>query len=133
MRIAVSSDGTTVWVTARESNHLLAFDAAKLISNPNEAPLASAQVGTSPIGLVFAQNERLILTADSNRFNYTNTTTGLSVVDVGAALNGKEAVLGRIPTGMFPRQFAFSPDNSTILVSDYLSKEIQAVDVSTLP
>jgi hypothetical protein len=133
VRVAVSPDGKTVWVTARESNHLLAFDAAKLITNSSDALLASVQVGTSPVGLIFAQNWSRILTADSNRFGYTNTTTGLSVVDVRAALDGEEAVLGQIPTGLFPREFAISPDGRTILVSDYGSKGIQAVNVATLP
>ena len=133
VRTIVSSNGKTVWVTARESNHLLAFDAAKLVSDPNEALLASVQVGTSPVGLTFARNESRILTADSNRFGYANATTGLSVVDVQAALAGNPAVLGRIPTGLFPREFAVSPDGDIILVADFTSKQIQAVDVATLP
>ncbi|MCJ1389981.1 hypothetical protein MMC18_002839 [Xylographa bjoerkii] len=69
VRTIVSSDGKVVWVAARESNHLLAFDAAKLVSDPGEALLASVQIGTSPVGLTFARNESRILTADSNRFN----------------------------------------------------------------
>ena len=133
VRVIVSSDGKIVWVTARESNRLLAFDAAKLVSEPGYALLASVQVGTSPVGLTFARNESRILTADSNRFGYANATTGLSVVDVRAALAGKQAVLGRVPTGLFPREFAVSPDGSVILVADFTSKQIQAVDVSTLP
>jgi DNA-binding beta-propeller fold protein YncE len=120
-------------VTARESNHLLAFDAAKLISKPNDALLASVQVRTSPVGLIFAKNQSRILTADSNRFNYTNTTSGISVVDVRAALSRKSAVLGRIPTGIFPREFAISPDNKIIVVSDYESKVIMVIDVVILP
>ena len=133
VRLIVSSDGSTVWVTARESNRLLAFDAAKLLCDPDQALLASVQVGTSPVGLIFARNGSRLLTADSNRFEYTNTTSGLSVVDVQAALAGEQAVLGRIPTGLFPREFGVSPDGSTILVTDYASKEVQAIDVATLP
>ena len=133
VRTVVSSDGKTIWLTARESNHLLAFDTAKLVSHPDEALLASVQVGTKPVGLAFVRHESRIITADSNRSNYTNATSGLSVVDVDAALSGRAAVLGRVPTGLFPRELAVSPDGSTILVSDFLSKEVQAVDVATLP
>lgn len=133
VRVLVSSDGAVVWVTARASNHLLAFDAAKLLSNASEALLASVQVGSDPVGLIFAKDQSRIITCDSNRFNYTNSTTGLSVVDVGMALRGEAAVLGRIPTGLFPREIALSPDNGTLLVSDYMSMEVQAVDVATLP
>lgn len=134
VRVIVSKDGCTVWVTARESNHLLAFDAAKLVQDPDDALIASVQVGTSPVGLTFARHESLILTADSNRFEYKNATSGLSVVDVKMALAGDEgAVLGRVPTGLFPREFATSPNGSTILVADYDSDQVQAVDVATLP
>ena len=133
-RVIVSRDDQTVWVTARESNALLAFDASKLISNQSAALLASVQVGTSPVGLRFAgANDRRILTANSNRFSLGNATSGLSVVDVHAALRGGKANLGQIPTGLFPREIAVSPDGKTILVSDYGSLMIQAIDVSTLP
>ena len=140
VRVIVSRDDRVVWVTARESNALLAFDASKLISDPSAALLASVQVGTSPVGLRFAgANERRILTANSNRFAssdpslYGNATTGLSVVDVDAALRGEQANLGQIPTGLFPRELALSPDGKTILVSDNGSLMIQVIDVSTLP
>ena len=80
-----------------------------------------------------------IITADSNRSGNPNGTTGISVVDVQAALSGQPAVLGKIPTGLFPREFAVSPDGSTVLVSDYgelmdtPSWKVQAIDVTTLP
>ena len=86
------------------------------------------------MGLTFARNETRILTANSNRFALPGTTTGLSVVDVQAALrNDTSAVLGQIPTGKFPREFATSPDGCTVLVSEYGSKAVQAVDVATIP
>ena len=133
-RVIVSRDDQTVWVTARESNALLAFDASKLISNQSAALLASVQVGTSPVDLKFVgANDRRILTANSNRFLYAKATTGLSVVDVDAALRGEKANLGQFPTGLFPREIAVSPDGKTVLVSDHDSSMIQAIDVSTLP
>ena len=140
VRVIVSRDDRIVWVTARASNALLAFDASKLISNKSTALLASVPVGTSPVGLRFAgANDSRILTANSNRFAgedpslYGNATTGLSVVDVHAALRGEKANLGQISTGLFPRELAVSPDGKTILVSDHDSLMVQAIDVSTLP
>ena len=140
VRVIVSRDDRTVWVTARESNALLVFDASKLISNQSAALLASVQVGTAPVGLRFAgANDSRVLTANSNRNAdsnpslYRNATTGLSVFDVHAALRGEKANLGQIPTGLFPRELAVSPDGRTVLVSDYDSLMIQAIDVSTLP
>jgi len=92
VRISVSGDGKHVWVTARESNKLLAFDVTKLEANLSDALVASVQVGTSPVGLTFVNQGSHIITADSNRFSYTNTTTGLTVVDVEAALRGQAGV-----------------------------------------
>ena len=140
VRVIVSRDDKTVWVTARESNSLLAFDASKLIADPNAALRAAVQVGTSPVGLRFVgSNESRIVTADSNRFAgldpavFDDAKTGLSVVDVSAAVSGEEAVMGQVSTGSFPREMAVSPNGKTLLVSVYGSKEVQAVDVSTLP
>lgn len=142
VRVIVSRDDRIVWVTARGSNALLAFDASKLVFNQSSAALlASVQVGASPVGLILLAGVHgsRILTADSNRFAdsdpalYGNATAGLSVVDVDAALRGGKANLGQIPTGFFPRELAISPDGKTILLSDYGSSMIQVVDVSTLP
>ncbi|XXG95659.1 hypothetical protein Hte_001928 [Hypoxylon texense] len=132
VRVALSPDGRHVWVTARLSNKLLAFDAAKLDSGHPEGALeASVQVGTSPVGVAVVNNGRHIITADSDRFGYANATTGLTVVDVEAALGGAQ-VFPRIPTGLFPREFAVSPDGRTLLVSQYDSQAIQAVDLGQL-
>ena len=135
VRTVLSSSGEVLWVTVRESNHLLAFNTSRLLTEPMFALLASVQVGAAPVGLTFAKNETRILTADSNRFNYPNASSGLSVVDVQKALEtgGKGAVLGRIPTGLFPREFAVSNDGQTVLVSDYTSNSVQAVDVASIP
>jgi DNA-binding beta-propeller fold protein YncE len=131
VRIAVSPKGNHIWVTARERNKLLAFDTVKLESNSPEALLASVQVGTSPVGVTFVNHGRHIITADSNRFNYPNTTTGLTVVDAEAALKGKQGS-PRIATGLFPREFAVSLDGKTLLVSNYSSDEIEVVNASQL-
>ncbi|MFE0020873.1 hypothetical protein [Amycolatopsis sp. NPDC059021] len=132
VRVAAAPDGKTVWVTARQSNALLAFDAATLVTTPGQALLTSVQVGTAPVGLAFARDGSRIVTADSNRFAAPGASTGLTVVDTRAALGGKPA-LGRVPTGAFPREFALSPDGSTLLVTDFGSRQIQALDTATLP
>ncbi|RJQ70520.1 YncE family protein [Pseudonocardiaceae bacterium YIM PH 21723] len=122
VRVAVAPDGKTVWVTARGSNALLAFDAA------TTELLTSVQVGTAPVGLSFARGGTRILTADSNRRNSPGASTGLTVIDVRAGRS-----LGRIPTGVFPREMAQSPDGKTVLTTVFGSNRLQAVDTATLP
>jgi DNA-binding beta-propeller fold protein YncE len=131
VRVRLSPDGRHAWVNARESNMLLAFDTAKLLSNSTNALVASVQVGTSPVSLVFVNHGRHIITADSNRFGYSNATSGLTVVDAEAALKGKQG-FPRIPTGIFPREFSLSPNGKTLLATDYGSGVVQAVNVSQL-
>ncbi|KAK3637845.1 hypothetical protein LTR56_013448 [Elasticomyces elasticus] len=133
VRVIISGDGAILWVTVRESNHVVAFDRAKLVSCPGEALLASVQVGTSPVGLVLVRNDTRILTADSNRFRSINETSGISVVDVQAALRGAKADLGQISSGIFPRELAVSPNGKTVLMGVFGSNKIQAIDVATLP
>ncbi|GAA2274270.1 MULTISPECIES: YncE family protein [Kitasatospora] len=134
VRVAPSPDGRTVWVTARGSNALLAFDATRLTTDPQHALLTSVQVGTAPVGMILTRDGSRIITADSNRFHTPGAATGLTVVDTRAALaKNPAASLGRVPTGDFPREFALSPDGTTLLVSDHDSKQIQAVDATTLP
>jgi DNA-binding beta-propeller fold protein YncE len=131
VRVVVSKKH--VWVTARESNMVLAFDASKLISDSANALVASVQVGTSPVGVAFVHEGRQLVTADSNRFELANATAGLTVVDVEEAVKGKQSGgFPRIPTGLFPREVAVRPNGDTMLVSDYFSRAVQAVNVSQL-
>ncbi|KUJ20801.1 putative isomerase YbhE [Mollisia scopiformis] len=131
VRVRPSPDGKHVWVNARESNMLLAFDTGKLYRNSSDSLVASVQVGTSPVSFVFVNHGRHIVTADSNRFGYSNATSGLTVVDVNAALNGKQG-FPRIPTGIFPREVSLNPNGKTLLVTDYGSNVVEAVNVTQL-
>jgi DNA-binding beta-propeller fold protein YncE len=51
VRVITSGDGSAVWVTARASDDLLCFSAARLISDPAYALVAIARVGEAPVGL----------------------------------------------------------------------------------
>jgi DNA-binding beta-propeller fold protein YncE len=64
-RVIATSGGATVWVTARESNALLAFSAARLRSDPSRALIANVRVGQRPIGLAALRGGGRILVANS--------------------------------------------------------------------
>ncbi|KAK3670417.1 hypothetical protein LTR78_009657 [Recurvomyces mirabilis] len=138
-RFRPSPHGKTVWLTARESNALLAYNASALHSNDTtaDALLAVIQVGNAPVDLIFVKNGTRIVTADSNRFGYAGALAGLTVVEVEAGLSGSggntTAVLGRVPTGFFPRDLAVSEDGRWVLGSVYNSGKVQYTDVETLP
>ena len=133
VRVITSADGREVWVTARESDDLLCFDAAALRSDPARALVAVVRVGEAPVGLMLVRDGSRVVVADSNRFNATGANSDLSVVNVAAALAGRPAVTGRIPAGQFPREMALVPGGQRLLVSNFASGQVEAVSVPTIP
>jgi DNA-binding beta-propeller fold protein YncE len=133
IRVITTSAGQYVWVTARDSNTLLAFSAAKLLSDPRHALIARVRVGQGPIGLSPASQGNRIIVADSNLRTRHGATANLAVVDTSAALAGRPALLGVIPAGLLPRQFAMEPGSTTLLVTDSTSQQLQAADIANLP
>jgi DNA-binding beta-propeller fold protein YncE len=132
-RIVSSPDGTTVWVAARNSNQLLAFSASRLRTNPVHSLLAAVQVGETPIGLALIRGGREIIVADSNRFDRPGARAGLTVVRTAAALAHHPALVGTIHTGLFPRELAVEANHPTLLVGNYGSNQLEAVDIHALP
>ena len=133
VRVAVSADGSVVWVTARESDQLLAFSATKLLRDPSHSLLAAARVGEAPVGLAIVDGGRDIVVADSNRFEAPGATTSLMVINTSNALARRPAVVGTIATGAFPREMALEPNHGTLLVGDFGSSQFEAVSVAGLP
>lgn len=132
VRVITSEDGSEIWVTARASDDLLCFSAARLVFDPARALVAIVRVGEAPVGLAAVHGGSLIVVADSNRFGASGAIADLDVVNVAAALYGGQAVVGHIPSGSFPREMALLGD-SMLLVSNYASGQLEAVDVASIP
>jgi DNA-binding beta-propeller fold protein YncE len=132
VRVVTAADGTEVWVTARASDDVLCFSAARLAADPAHALVAVTRVGSEPVGLAAVRGGTLIVVADSNRFGATGQNSTLSVVDASAALAGRAAIVGDLPAGGFPRDMALSP-GGTLLVSDYASGQVQGIATADLP
>jgi DNA-binding beta-propeller fold protein YncE len=132
VRVVTSADGAIVWVTARESDDLLAFSAAKLRSQPAAARLATVLVGEAPVGLALINGGSQIVVADSNRFNAPGRSSGLTVVDTAAALAGRPAVIGTIAAQLFPREMALEPGGADLLVGNFGSKTLEVVPTADL-
>lgn len=133
VRVITSADGAVVWVTARGSDALLAFSAARLLSDPAQARLAEVQVGEAPVGLALVDGGRRLVAADSDRFGLGGAQANLAVVSVAAALAGRPAVLGYVRSGLFPRQMALEPGGRTLLVTNFDSQQLESVGVAGLP
>jgi len=132
-RVVTSSDGTTVWVTARDSNAVLAFSAAMLHSSPAHALIAHVRVGAGPIGLTLAVGGKRLIVADSNQASRTGADGDLAVIDTSAALAGKSSLLGFAPAPGEPRQVTLAAHGSTLLVTNQVTGQLQAVKVADLP
>ena len=132
-RVITSGNGQMVWVTARNSNTLLGFSASLLRSDSHHSLIAKVAVGQTPIGLALVDDGTRIVVADTDVLNTGPTAHNLAVVNVAAALDRKPALLGFIPTGLLPREFATIPGGRYLLVSDNGSKQVQVLDLSKLP
>lgn len=132
VRVVVSADGKDVWVTARESDELLAFSASKLVSGAKDPELASVRVGEAPVGLALVDHGADVVVADSNRFNVPGQKSGLTVVSTEKALAHKPAILGTVKTGLFPREMALEPGGKTLLIGNFQSGTLEAVNVANL-
>jgi DNA-binding beta-propeller fold protein YncE len=133
VRVVVSPDGSTVWVTARQSNAVLAFSAAKLLTDPKHALITWLRVGVQPIGLIMVNCGAQLIIADSHRFKARHGVPNLAVVEVHAALDGRPALSGYVRSGLDPRQLATSPDGRQLLVGNFGSDQLETVNLTKLP
>ncbi len=132
-RALLSPDHKVLWVTDRQANAVVAFSAPKLRSDPTHALLARVMIGETPVGeALFRHGSRLVV-ADGNLNNLKGVRSNLAVINTAVALTGKPALLGYVPTGLVPRQFAIEPGGKTLLVTLQKSGELQAFALADLP
>ena len=128
VRVAISADGATVWVTAREANTLLAFSAAALRSDPSRALLSATRVGEAPLGLALADTGRIILVADSDLSNAAGQHPGVSVVH--ATSRAHPVLSWTLRTGRLADAIAVPSAGAHALVTASSSRE---VDIEPVP
>jgi DNA-binding beta-propeller fold protein YncE len=90
-------------------------------------------VGPLPLGLMFVNHGSRIVVANSDRDNQPGAGPSLAVVDVSKALAGQPALLGYVPSGQTPRQFAVASNGSTLLVTNTGSGQLESLNAAKLP
>jgi DNA-binding beta-propeller fold protein YncE len=133
VRVAVSPDGRTVWVTALQSDALLGFSTADLLSEPSRALQAVVRVGSEPVGLLLVDDGRLALVGNSNRGLVSGTATEIpqtvSVINTAAALARRPALIGAVPAGLFPRDLSLDQATGQVLLGNYNSATVEEFPV----
>lgn len=119
-------------MTARQSDALLAFNTAQLRADPKHALIASVMVGATPLGETLADHGSRIIVADANLDHQKGVKANLAVISTASALSGGPALLGYLPVGPVPRQFAVEPGGTTVLVTLQGAHELEAIDVGGL-
>ena len=74
-----------------------------------------------------------IVIADSNRFQTPGAIAELTIIRTASALAHHPALVGTIPTGTFPRELAIEPRHATLLVGNFGSNQLEAVNVRNVP
>lgn len=134
VRMAISPDGRRIYVTARGSNTVQVFDAAKLVSDPDHSRLGISPVGEAPVPVAVIDGGKKVVAGNSNRFARGNANQTLSVLDAAKMeLAGADATLGIIPAGAFPRELSVSADGHTLFLTNAGSSSLQVIDIDHLP
>jgi DNA-binding beta-propeller fold protein YncE len=133
VRLAISPGGDFLYVTARNSNAMLCFNAAKVMNDAQHALVGEVPVGAAPVPVMITADGSKILVGNSNRFAARpGDHQDITVIDAARVGEGKAAVLGKIPAQGFPRKFAVSADTRTIFLSNFTSDTLEVIDAERI-
>ena len=127
VRVVETTDGSTLWVSARGDNRVLAFSTGMLETNPGNALLGFADTGgTAPVGLRLFDSGKLLAVANSNRFG----TGAANATVLSVAIPAAASVVQTIPTGLFPREITVGSDDRTLYLTNYNSGSFQVISTT---
>jgi DNA-binding beta-propeller fold protein YncE len=135
-RVILTNADKIAWVSARDENNLLAFDTRKILVDPADAQLSTTPVGIAPDGAQPFSHKRFIAVANTNRFagKCSGADGTVSILDFATALNsgGSAATVGTFDAGVFPRQWALSPNRRWLYLTEFLSDALAIFPVSSI-
>ena len=124
VRVVETADSSTLWVSARGDNRVLAFSTGMLETNPGNALLGYADTGgTAPVGLRLFDKDKLLAVANSNRFGTGTENAAILSVSVPASAS----VVQTVATGLFPREITVGSDDLTLYLTNYNSQSFQVI------
>ncbi|MBU3078757.1 YncE family protein [Sphingomonas quercus] len=113
VRVAVTADGHSLWVSERGDGRVLGIDPSSLASGG--ARVTRIEVGKSPVGLAIRPDGQQLWIADSDRF----ANGGGALALVTPAIAGEAKLASTIRVGAFPRDLRFLPDGKTLVAALY--------------
>jgi DNA-binding beta-propeller fold protein YncE len=119
VRVALSPDGATAYVTAQADDAVLAVRTDRAVKDPAHAVVGKAEVGAAPVGVAVAGGKVFVAAGEAQ---------SLSVLD--AADLSKPAA--SVPAGRAPRGLAVTPDGRTLVVANSGSGSLQMIDLARL-
>ena len=130
VRLVTSPEGDRAYVTARTDNELLVYDTHNLLADTAHALIGRVPVGITPVGVTTLKGGRWIAVTNSNRFGASNAPPSLTLVDARGVAAGRAAVLGTLPTGAFTREITVTPDQRTLLLTNFDSRTLAFIDIA---
>jgi len=132
VRLVLTPDDRTAWVSIRADNTVMAIDTKKMLTDSAHAIVTRVKVGTAPVGVAVVDGGSRIIATNSNRFaGDANDHQPLNVIDASKG-PANATLAGTIPAGAFPRELRVTADGRTLLVSNFASKTLQVVDLQRL-
>ena len=132
VRLITSPRGDFAYVSARTDGAVLVFETSKLLKDPGNALIAQIAVGDAPVGLAMLYNGVWLAVTNSNRFATTAVPQRFTVIDTRDVQSAARSIVGRVPTGIFPRELRITDDGKTLLLTNFGSKNVAVIDVARL-
>lgn len=132
VRLVLSDNGDTAYVSGRGENNLLVFDTSKLINDPSHALRAKVPTGQAPIGIALVDGGRKVIVSNSNRFGASSDSHSLVVIDAEAIDTGAAAIVGNLPAQELPREMRVTSDQKTLLVVNTMSQKLEVLDLDRI-
>jgi DNA-binding beta-propeller fold protein YncE len=131
VRLVLSSDGRTAWISDRGSDAVVAVDTTALTDRAPQPIRNVVLVGSAPVGLLLLDADRQLLVANSNRFATDAAPQTVAIIDTNAALAGKPALSASVPAGAFPREFGYNPITHQVMLTNFSSNTLETITLPT--